>query len=121
MRSLVFLTFTFASLIALRIFLGVSFLEFAYLQGHLVALDAETDGQFGGAAFRFGGWIQDLVRVARLQGAANLVTVRLPGQTLLFAAFNFRLQIVSFGVSVQTGDEAIAIARVLFDRDALLK
>jgi len=112
---LVLFTFLLAGLVALRVFGGASFLEFADFNGNLVAFDTETDGQFGGASLLLGRWVQDLVRVVRFQHSADFVAFRLFGQALFLAAFDFGFQVVSFGVSFESGDETVTIARILID------
>jgi hypothetical protein len=86
-----------------------------------VALDAQTDGQFGVASFLLGWSVQDLVGVAGLQSSGDFVAFGLPGVAGFLSAFQFGFQVVSVLLAFQTDDEAVAIARVLIDRDAFLE
>lgn len=117
----IFFTFLLAFFLALRVLLGVSFLELADFQSDLVALDAQTGGQLGIATLGLGRCIQHLVGVVRFQGASHFVAFRLLGQSWCLAALDLGLEVVSRRVSFQASDEAVAIARVLIHGDAILE
>lgn len=105
MFLLVFFTFLFTFILALGVGWGIALLELADLQCDLSILDSETDGQFSIASLQFGWGIQDLVWVVGSQSAADFVAFRLTAQTLLLAALDLGLEVITRSVTFQTSDE----------------
>jgi len=117
----VFFSFLFAFLFALSIGRRVALLELTNLDGDRVALDTQTDGQFGVASLYLGGSIQGLVGIISSEGGGHFVAFRLTSEAVLLAALQFAFEIVSGRFAFQSDDVAIAVARILIDRHAVLE
>lgn len=100
-------------------FFALAVFEFADFHLNFVAFDTHSNGQFGMAAFYFGGRIQDLIRVAGSQHHVDSVAFRLSFQTRFLAAFERAFEIFASvgGLAFQSGDVAIsgAVGGFVFD------
>lgn len=121
MLLLVGFAFFLAFLVALRIGRRVALLELADLDGDLVAFHTQTDGQFGVASLDLGRGVQGLVGVIGTEGGAHFVAFGLFGQTVLLAAFELAFEVIAASRSFQSGNVAIAVARILIDRNTVLE